>query len=213
MINMQRPETRSTYSGPPAPAPALTREHSTGTKMTVAPGRRIHETKDETSRRSHRQGTTIPSILVEVVVTQEPTANTFQIHHRDIPELHADGVTPGEAAANLAEDLTREIEGVADHYRRRLFERVLDDVRAFTEVVSLTTHLGQVSAAYRDHPGRVKQSIKLTAILWEQAQSRDFEEALSLASESFRRTIRIALASRKIVRHGVALVDGHRRCE
>jgi len=67
-----------------------------------------------------------------VVVTPGSTADAFQIHHRDIPELHADGATPGEAAANLAEDLAREIEGVADHYRRGLFERVLDDVRAFT---------------------------------------------------------------------------------
>jgi len=66
-----------------------------------------------------------------VIVTPGSTADAFLAHHRDIPELRADGATPGEAAANLAQDLAREIEGVADHYRRGLFGRALDDVRAF----------------------------------------------------------------------------------
>jgi hypothetical protein len=66
-----------------------------------------------------------------VVVTPGSTAVSCQVHHRDIPELHADGATPREAAANLAQDLAREIEGAADHYRRGLFGKVLDDVLAF----------------------------------------------------------------------------------
>jgi hypothetical protein len=66
-----------------------------------------------------------------VIVTPGSTADAFLAHHRDIPELRADGATPREAAANLAQDLAREIEGVADHYRRGLFGRALDDVRAF----------------------------------------------------------------------------------
>lgn len=68
-----------------------------------------------------------------VVVTPGAMVLAFQAYHRDIPELHADGATAREAAANLAQDLAREIEGVADHYRRGLFGRVLDDVRAFVE--------------------------------------------------------------------------------
>lgn len=66
-----------------------------------------------------------------VVVTPGATADACQVHHRDVPELHADGASPREAAANLAQDLAREIEGVADDHRRGLFGRVLDDVRAF----------------------------------------------------------------------------------
>ncbi len=68
-----------------------------------------------------------------VVVTPGSTPDACQIHHRDIPELHADGATPREAACNLAQDLNREIEGVPDHYRRGLFGRALEDVRAFVE--------------------------------------------------------------------------------
>jgi hypothetical protein len=66
-----------------------------------------------------------------VILTPGSAAEAFLAHHRDIPELSADGATPREAAANLAQDLAREIEGVADHYRRGLFGRALDDVRAF----------------------------------------------------------------------------------
>ena len=64
-------------------------------------------------------------------MTPGSTADACRIHHRDIPELQADGATPREAAANLAQDLAREIEGVADQHRRELFQRALDEVRAF----------------------------------------------------------------------------------
>ncbi|HWE38263.1 MAG TPA: hypothetical protein VG406_16955 [Isosphaeraceae bacterium] len=66
-----------------------------------------------------------------IFVTPGSTAGACQVHHRDVPELHADGASPREAADNLAQDLAREIEGVADDYRRGLFGRILDDVRAF----------------------------------------------------------------------------------
>ncbi len=68
-----------------------------------------------------------------ISVTPGSTAGAFQVHRRDIPELHAEGATPREAAANLAQDLAREIEGVTDHHHRGLFEGILDDVRAFVE--------------------------------------------------------------------------------
>jgi hypothetical protein len=69
----------------------------------------------------------------QVLVTEGETAHAFQVHHRDIPELHADGETPVAAARNLAQDLTRELEGVVDNPRREPFERALADVRGFIE--------------------------------------------------------------------------------
>ncbi|MHC5537367.1 hypothetical protein ACYOEI_03925 [Singulisphaera rosea] len=67
----------------------------------------------------------------KVVVESGSTASAFRAHHSAIPDLQAEGATPREAVANLAQDLAREIDGVADHFRRELFGRVLENVRAF----------------------------------------------------------------------------------
>jgi hypothetical protein len=69
----------------------------------------------------------------QVIVTAGSTADAVQVHHRDIPELNADGESPRSAATNLAQELAREIEGVADNYHRGTIRRVLADVRAFIE--------------------------------------------------------------------------------
>ena len=48
-------------------------------------------------------------------------------------ELHADGESAESAAANLAQALAREIEGLPEQDRREMFQRALADVRAFIE--------------------------------------------------------------------------------
>ena len=68
-----------------------------------------------------------------VILTAGSTAHAVQVHHQDIPELNADGESPELAAVNLAQDLAREIEGVADDFRREAFQRALADIRAFIE--------------------------------------------------------------------------------
>ncbi len=75
---------------------------------------------------------------IRVIVTAGSTAHTVQVHHRDIPELNADGESPGTAAVNLAQDLAREIEGVVDDFRREAFQRALADVRAFIDRSTLS---------------------------------------------------------------------------
>ncbi len=67
----------------------------------------------------------------KIVVTTNSTTNLVQIHHREVPELQGEGATQPEAAAALADHLTHQIEGVADHFHRGVFLRVLDDVLAF----------------------------------------------------------------------------------
>jgi hypothetical protein len=67
----------------------------------------------------------------QVIVTTGSTAHAVQVYHRDIPELRADGESPELAAVNLAQDLAREIESVADNLRREAVQRALADVRAF----------------------------------------------------------------------------------
>jgi hypothetical protein len=90
-----------------------------------------------------------------VVVTPGSTPDACQVHHRDIPELHADGATLREAVANLDQDLAREVEGVADHHRRELFGRVLDDVRAFAAHGPWPPPTA--GAPRRDRPGTVQE--------------------------------------------------------
>jgi len=67
----------------------------------------------------------------QVIVTTGFTPQAVQVYHRVIPELHAEGETPETAAANLAQDLTRQIEGLADQDRREMFQLALADVQAF----------------------------------------------------------------------------------
>ncbi len=67
----------------------------------------------------------------QVIVTTGFTPQAVQVHHRVIPELHADGESPERAATNLARDLALEIEGLTEKDRRELFQRALADVRAF----------------------------------------------------------------------------------
>ncbi len=67
----------------------------------------------------------------QVMVTTGFTPQAVQVYHRVIPELHAEGETPQTAATNLAQDLAREIEGLADRDRREMFQTALADVQAF----------------------------------------------------------------------------------
>ena len=75
---------------------------------------------------------------IRVIVTTGSAAHVVQVHHQDIPELNADGQSPESAAANLAQDLAREIEGATDDLRREAFRRALADVRAFIEASMLS---------------------------------------------------------------------------
>lgn len=68
-----------------------------------------------------------------VIVTAGATAHSVQVHHRDIPELQSHGESPEAAAANLAQDLAREIDGAADDLHREPLQRALDDVKSSIE--------------------------------------------------------------------------------
>jgi hypothetical protein len=67
----------------------------------------------------------------QVIVTAGFTPQTVQVYHRVLPELHADGESAQTAATKLAQELAREIEGLAEKDRREMFQVALADVRAF----------------------------------------------------------------------------------
>jgi len=127
MSSMQQPGWRTTDPGGGSDSRALERFEDEG-----GPG--PEDTRDQ--RRDDPPSAAPVGDVVDpgrISVTPGSMAGAFQVHHRDIPELHAEGATPRQAAVNLAQNLAREIEGMADHYHRGLFGTILDDVRAFVE--------------------------------------------------------------------------------
>ncbi len=66
-----------------------------------------------------------------VIVTTGSTAQATQLHHRDFPESRADGPTPAEAAANLANHLTRALDSALTKWRRDAIEQAIAEVQEF----------------------------------------------------------------------------------
>ncbi len=54
-------------------------------------------------------------------------------HHRDFPEVHAEGDSPRAAAARLAEILALSLDNAPSDWRRQSLQQAIEDVRAFAE--------------------------------------------------------------------------------
>ena len=65
-----------------------------------------------------------------VIVTTGATAHTNQVHHRDFPEVRAEGETPEVAAAHLANQLVRALDS-APPWRRQAIEEAIVEIQAF----------------------------------------------------------------------------------
>jgi quercetin dioxygenase-like cupin family protein len=61
--------------------------------------------------------------------------HTHHIHHRDFPEVHVEGLTPGDAAAHLAGRLTSILDTATSEGHRDRVRRAIDDVRSFVAAV------------------------------------------------------------------------------
>ena len=66
-----------------------------------------------------------------VIVTPGATAQSSQVHHRDFPEIRADGESPADAAKNLSNHLTRALDSALTNWRRESIEQAIADVEAF----------------------------------------------------------------------------------
>ena len=56
---------------------------------------------------------------------------TTHLHHRDFPELRAEGESPVTAGTNLANLLVYALDNTPNDYRRAVVTQALADVRAF----------------------------------------------------------------------------------
>jgi hypothetical protein len=66
-----------------------------------------------------------------VIVTTGSTAQAVQVHHRDFPEIRAEGENPEAAATNLAHHLTRALDSALTKWRRDAIELAIVEVKAF----------------------------------------------------------------------------------
>ncbi len=66
-----------------------------------------------------------------LIVTTGATARTVQVHHRDFPEIHADGEDARGAAEHLVNQLIRAIDSALTPWRRDTVQKAIDDVKAF----------------------------------------------------------------------------------
>jgi hypothetical protein len=66
-----------------------------------------------------------------VIVASGATAHSTSLHHRDFPEIRAEGETPSVAATHLANQLTRALDSALTQWRRETIERAIADIREF----------------------------------------------------------------------------------
>ena len=66
-----------------------------------------------------------------VIVATGATAHTTSVHHRDFPDIRAEGETPEVAATHLANQLTRALDSALTHWRRETIVQAIAEVQAF----------------------------------------------------------------------------------
>jgi hypothetical protein len=71
-----------------------------------------------------------------VIVTAGATAHTSQVHHRDFPEIRAEGESPALAARNLSNHLVRALDSALTNWRREGIQKAIADVEAFASKAS-----------------------------------------------------------------------------
>ncbi|RUL88895.1 hypothetical protein [Tautonia sociabilis] len=68
-----------------------------------------------------------------VIVSPGATAGLSSAHHRDFPEIRAEGESPTDAAEQLVHHLTRTLDSALTGWRRESIEQAIADVRAYAE--------------------------------------------------------------------------------
>ncbi|WP_435007724.1 hypothetical protein P12x_004989 [Tundrisphaera lichenicola] len=66
-----------------------------------------------------------------VIVTTGSTAQAVLVHHRDFPEIRAEGASPQAAASNLVNQLTRALDSALTKWRRDAIEQAIVEVQTF----------------------------------------------------------------------------------
>jgi hypothetical protein len=68
-----------------------------------------------------------------VIVTKSAGSSTAIAHHRDFPEIRAEGGSPREAASHLVNKLACILDTALTDWRRETVDHAIADVKAFIE--------------------------------------------------------------------------------
>jgi hypothetical protein len=68
-----------------------------------------------------------------VIVTHSGSSSAASVHHRDFPEIRAEGASPKEAATHLANKLAAALDSALTDWRRDTIGHAIADVKAFVE--------------------------------------------------------------------------------
>ena len=69
--------------------------------------------------------------LNRVIVTISGSSSTASVHHRDFPEIRAEGASPKEAASLLVHQLYRALDSALIDWRRDRVNEAIADVEIF----------------------------------------------------------------------------------
>jgi hypothetical protein len=77
------------------------------------------------------QTTDVSPVVVSVGLCECHAVERTEVHHRNFPELHAEGESTADAAAHLTNLLLRELDSAESCYRRTPFEEAIQEVKEF----------------------------------------------------------------------------------
>jgi hypothetical protein len=69
----------------------------------------------------------------QVIVTTSASSSAAIVHHRDFPEIRAEGGTPKEAASHLVNKLAAALDSALTDWRRNRVDQAIADVKAYVE--------------------------------------------------------------------------------
>jgi hypothetical protein len=71
--------------------------------------------------------------VTQVIVTTSASSSAAIVHHRDFPEIRAEGSTPKEAASHLVNKLACALDSALTDWRRNRVDQAIADVKAYVE--------------------------------------------------------------------------------
>lgn len=107
----------------PSPSDVTIREHASPTGLSLTIGPRHEEVNPMKTDQS-------PLIVTTGVCRECQAVHTIQVHHRDYPEIQAEGESPELAAAQLVNRLSRVLDTAPDRWRNESIQSAIADIQA-----------------------------------------------------------------------------------